>query len=283
MQGNGNFQEKIPKYLVQPPICPSLIPKEERGEVLLQQWTKRYGKNNDFIPNIHFITYANEKFKESKERIKIEAGEFWKFSSIFAFGPSDLASHVHSFFKELFYRNKGAGYWIWKFFIIRETLENVEFGDFVLYLDAGSTINKKGRKRFFEYLKMLNMSKSGILSIAENNLERSLTSGRILETFDILENESFLDSKQYWAGMLLIQKRENVINLFDSILRIVHWDMWILSDRYRNYKSANGFRGNRHDQSLLSVARKCHGSVVVDDDIDHKNAKNPFWATRIRV
>lgn len=283
---NGHIKNKkaelVPKITLPAKLCLSTSPIEENGSMLLRRYRFDIKKALDSKPVVHFLTYGDKNFEQSKSRIGEEAKNFWKFDSISILGPGDISIHVRSFFKALINRKKGGGYWIWKIFMIREALEKSKRGDFVLYIDAGCTINLEGKRRFLEYLFMTNVSKSGILSIAEPYLERKYTSGRIFETFGVLNNKNFLNANHYWAGMILVQKRRKTIRLFDNVIRLLHWDPWLISDAYRDYKNPFGFEGNRHDQSLLSVARKCQGSVVVEDAVKEKPKNVPIWATRIR-
>jgi hypothetical protein len=49
------------------------------------------------------------------------------------------------------------------------------------------------------------------------------------------------------------------------------------------------FKENRHEQSLFSLLRKIHGSVIIDGDESWmqpfgkgESLKYPFWASRIK-
>ena len=49
------------------------------------------------------------------------------------------------------------------------------------------------------------------------------------------------------------------------------------------------FKENRHEQSLFSLLRKMHGSIVLDGDESfivpfggQESMKYPFWASRIK-
>ena len=56
----------------------------------------------------------------------------------------------------------------------------------------------------------------------------------------------------------------------------------------RNNNQKEFFRDNRHDQSILSVSRKIHGSLVLPEETwfesfgCENSLKYPFWATRDR-
>lgn len=271
-----------PAFTRGPPFCPTKGPIVEDGNALIREKPNHAEHENVSRARVHFLSYGNRKFAKSKRRILKQAHLMNRFASISILGPSNLPWHVSTFFRGIFQRPKGGGYWIWKLFIVREALEKAKWGDFIFYADAGCTLNVNASARFDQYLLMLLRSKSGILSIAEEFPERKYVSGRILETFGVLQNKRFLNDRHYWAGALLMQKRESAIRLFDLALRLIHIDKWLITDGYRKYKSSSGFEGNRHDQSILSVARKCMGSVVIYDAVKGNQSDVPIWATRIR-
>ena len=47
---------------------------------------------------------------------------------------------------------RGYGYWSWKPFIISKTLEKIDEGDILLYIDIGCELRSDGTQRFIEYL-----------------------------------------------------------------------------------------------------------------------------------
>lgn len=178
---------------------------------------------------------------------------------------------------------RGGGYWVWKAYLILRDLNAAKDGDFLVYVDAGSTISIEGRKRFDEYILMLHRSKSGFLSIYRNGLpEQKWCSGRILEAFNLTNANDFLGSTQYVSGFLVMRKQPSVVKLFRDVVQMMFDDIWIITDAYGNYRSKPRFKENRHDQSLLSLARKCTGSIPVPDYVTIGNKPVPFKATRIK-
>ena len=63
---------------------------------------------------IHFISYGNDRFKKSKERIKQEAIDFGEFDSVEVFGPEDLDEDFRKEYSDVLSVQRGGGYWIWK-------------------------------------------------------------------------------------------------------------------------------------------------------------------------
>ena len=66
----------------------------------------------------------------------------------------------------------------------------------------------------------------------------------------------------------------------------------MFTDHYNSNNSVqhSEFKENRHEQSLFSLLRKIHGSVVIDGDESWmqpfgkgESLKYPFWATRSKT
>ena len=76
-----------------------------------------------------------------------------------------------------------------------------------------------------------------------------------------------------------------MIKLNDLWLKTVYDNKLIFTDIY-NKKQERYFRDNRHEQSIFSVIRKMHKTIVLHDETyfenfgNEKSLKYPFWATR---
>lgn len=181
---------------------------------------------------------------------------------------------------------RGGGYWIWKFDIILNKLKNINDGEFLIYVDSGCSINANGTKRLQEYIEMIKNNKYKIISFQTTHKENIWTTKEIFKSFDIPENDLIKTTYQYIATIMIMQKCNDVINIFKNCLDKIKKDPLIITDYYSNQNKY--FRDNRHDQSILSIARKIYGSIVIPDEIYSSDfnsetmQKIPFLATRKR-
>ena len=244
---------------------------------------------------IHLISYANHRYKKSSIIFKKEAQDFGVFDSITIYGPECLDKKFYSKNKFLLKKSRGGGYWLWKPYIIKKKLEEINEGDYLIYLDCGCTINKDGIDRFNQYLDMLNNSEYGIISFQFQKEgwrpEKYWTISQIFNYFKI-KDDNILNSGQIIGGILILQKKQHskkIINLWYDIINV---DYRFFSDSYNKKNQKKYFIENRHDQSVLTVIRKIHGSIVLSDETQFldtdksflkdstKRKKYPFWATR---
>lgn len=90
------------------------------------------------------ISYGDQKFKRSLSLLKKEAKAVGLFDKILTYGPKDLPLYIKC--SPLFASKRGGGYWIWKPYIIKHTLEKCQEGDIVYYIDAGCTLNPNSKE-----------------------------------------------------------------------------------------------------------------------------------------
>lgn len=237
---------------------------------------------------IHFITYANHRYERSRQRIIEEAKNFGVFETTTGFTPNDLSDEFKNKFKNILCLSRGAGYWIWKYDIIMRKLNEINEGDYIVYADAGCTINKNGIDRFFEYIDMLDKSSYGILSFQMGGLlEKWYTVKEIFDYFDIGQDHTIRNSGQFVGGILIIKKNDHSRLIFNKFYELLCNNINLITDSYNSFNQSSYFRDNRHDQSALSVIRKIHGSVVIPDETWFGNfacngaRKIPILATRL--
>ena len=236
---------------------------------------------------LHLISFGDKKYIKAKHRIYNEAFNTHWFYSIKCYGLEDLSISFRNEFKSILSMKRGGGYWIWKFDIILNKLEEINDGEFLIYIDSGCTVNANGTKRLEEYVEMIKNSKSKIISFQMGHKENVWTTKQIFHSFGIPENDPIETSGQYIATIIIMQKCEAVINIFNDCLDKIRKNPLIITDHY-NKNQRQCFKDNRHDQSILSVARKIHGSIVIPDETYILNfnsetmQKIPFLATRKR-
>lgn len=235
--------------------------------------------------NVHFISYGNEKFKESRERIEKEAKDTGWFSNVKIYTPENIGNSFVKEHAEFLNNNaRGGGYWIWKPYIIREQLKIMNQGDFLVYLDSGSTINNQGKTRLNYYLNVLNDSKSGVLGFQMNYIEKCWTKMDLAKYLGIMNNSSIMDSGQVMATAIIFQKNAKSIELVEKWYELTKVQNYhLLDDSPSILANDKCFEEHRHDQSIFSLLiKKLEGSLLTDE-VQFFSNSYPFRATRKRI
>jgi hypothetical protein len=182
---------------------------------------------------------------------------------------------------------KGYGYWLWKSYLTKKTLSEMNNDDILVYADSGCVINPNGINKLFEYFNTINNSKYGILSFKTPHLEKIWSKMDIFDYYDVRKSE-FLDSGQLVGGIFIIRRCEHTINIVNK------WyegccNYHLIDDSQSNITNDESFIENRHDQSIFSIIRKKYGTEMTetdetyfDPDWNTSGYDFPFWAKRLR-
>ncbi len=238
---------------------------------------------------IHLISYGNHTFSKAIKRIQKEATSVDWFDSIKLYSPNDLDASFSSQFHQILKLKRIAGYGIWRPYIIYERLQEIEDGDILIYIDAGCTINTKGKERLLEYVRMIEEHDGmSMLSFQMTFPEKHWTTKEIFDYFHVSLDDSIANSGQFMDTVLIMKKTPSVIECIQRWKNIIYDNPLLFTDHYNKHQ-ARYFRDNRHEQSIFSVLRKCYETVIIPDETyfkPHWNSEKalsvPFWATRKR-
>jgi len=235
---------------------------------------------------LYFISYGDNNYTNSKMRISNEAQNLG-FDNIKIYGPEDLSDDFVKKTSPYISHSRGAGYWIWKSFILKNTLESMNDGDICLYADAGCHLNFHGKKRMHEYFEMIKNHESGILSFEITGLTEGMyTNEKVFEYFGVEKDSPYRSTSQLVGGVLFIHKCEMSMRIINEYYEMAQGHPDLFSDLYNDYNRQPEFRDHRHDQSILGYIRKKYGTVVIKDETYAEDfrtlADKPVIAARIR-
>lgn len=171
---------------------------------------------------------------------------------IIVFHKEEIDSEFRNKNSRILNERRGGGYWLWKPYIINETLKRINNGDLLFYLDSKYFFMEN-----FTELYAKHMEKKDILLWKNKPNEpiwkmRNWCKMSVLEKFGLRDrvfNEDLADS---WGGAVFLRKSDFSVKFIDEWLQIccVYDD---ITDTRSNIPNSSEFREHRHDQSLLSV------------------------------
>lgn len=236
---------------------------------------------------IHLITYADKNFEKARHRICKEAENTGWFDSVKGYTPNNLSNDFKNRYEDILKMKRGGGYWIWKYDIINQRLNEINDNDVLIYLDAGCTINKKGKNRFYKYINMLT-DKQPIISFQMLHLEYKYTTKEIFEYFNISNDTNITNTGQILNTCLIMKKNNKLLDLINMWGKALDDNPLLFTDYYNKNQNPE-FIDNRHEQSIFSVIRKMNNPLLLTDEtwftpFGNKQSLNyPFWATRKRT
>lgn len=256
-------------------------------------------ENDHKIPsssNIKFITFGgptvnyHKRVNEiCKQALLIES----LFSEVKGFTDLDLKADTsfwqkHGQFIES--NPRGYGYWLWKPYLIKKTIETMNDDEILIYADSGCYLNLNALsvKRLFEYVQIVKESPTGILAFQMEHLpEYKYTKRETAETILKTENlTTVMSSGQCMATVVILRKTVH------SLAFVNEWfnysEIYDLINDSKSRPEHVGFIDHRHDQSIYSLLLKTRGAYLIrDETYFHPNWKQtganfPIWAVRNR-
>jgi hypothetical protein len=203
------------------------------------------------------VSFANAKYLKSINILEKSSLEIGGSDLFFKYIFEELGNT--DFFKKnqfILSRPRGAGYWIWKPFIILDAFSKLEEGDIVLYSDAG--------------LKVID-NLNNLYNVAQNNRNHGKVlfklpavgvSAHIAKTWT--KRDCFVlmnaDESKYWNASMtngavsLWEKNNNNIEFLKEWQRYLR-DPRIVTDDINLCGKPNflEFKDHRHDQSVLTI------------------------------
>jgi len=203
------------------------------------------------------VIYSNDPFRNRAERLRNTANLF--FEKVFHYTDKDLQKT--EFFEEnkhILTQDRGAGYCLWKPYILLETIKECSASDKILYLDCADVFNP------FE----IHNAMDRCLCDTDLHLTYGGRSAKEFTRRDCFfymdcDSEQYHNSVQIEAGVIVFKSTEYVKTIFSEWLSFCK-DERILTDMPNTCGKDNfpEFVDNRYDQSVLSLLSVKHGIKV---------------------
>lgn len=218
---------------------------------------------------IFFLTFGGptQNYHEAVERLCKQAKKFEIFDEIIGLTEKDLQNDNEFWSKHKDFINsnsRGYGYWIWKPFIIKKTLEKMNDNDILLFLDCGCELNYLAKNKFLEYLELVKTKK--IMGTKPSSSDYDYTKMDLIKFMNMEKNIEELKKKQMQSGVVLMLKCDDIVNLYNENYDICSNNYNLIDDSSSIEKNFDEFKENRHDQSVLSLLVKKYNLINYDLD-----------------
>lgn len=212
--------------------------------------------------NWHLVSFANDKFKEKQKFLhRIHQENFWHHSY------TREMLETTEFYKEnqsILDEEVGAGWWVWKPYIILDTLKNANDGDLIVYSDCGDMFSP-GLQPYAEGM----ISEDDIcLLLFGGNKNKTYTKRDCFILMDC-DEEDYWESNQLEAGFMIWKVCDESKRVVEEWLnycldpRIIKNDASVLGEEFVEFKE------HRNDQSVLTNIAVREGLTVAG--VDYRN------------
>lgn len=210
------------------------------------------------------LTLGDESnYRFQRHRLAREARESGWFDRVDALTQDDIAGFLDERRDFVDQNPSGMGLWAWKPHIILSALSEMEDGDMLVYLDAGSFLLPHRADRLEEYSEMLASAILPVMVFSIHTPEVALQKRSALRALGLEDDLGFLGSGQVEGGALVAIAGPASRGFAAEWLRLCTRDNHSLLTNQDDLPQLDGFMEHRNDQSLLSALAKLRGAVIL--------------------
>ena len=203
---------------------------------------------------IYHLTYANSEMTKSAMLAQKSALKHGCNFSVFM-NEKSISAEFYNLNKPILTQSRGAGYWLWKPYVINKMLNRINENDYLVYTDAGV--------EFVNNINILINKMDQDVFLFGNNYPhvewcKSDVMGALLPNW---EYEIKKDKRQVQASVLIIK------NTYGARLFIAEWLKYCQIDHFiddsHSYKiNYTYFAEHRHDQAILTCLAYKYGIIL---------------------
>ncbi len=223
------------------------------------------------------INYADHKYRRAQHFNSQTAIDKGKADEIIEYTPKDIDPAFFNKNKVILKSRRGNGYWLWKPYIIKRSLEKMQYGDYLCYLDSGAYyINQISL-----LARQMEKDNQEIMSFELPFLEKKYTKRDVFLCMDC-DTETYTDTNQRMATMILLKKTQNVEAFVEEWLDYGQRED-IITDAQNHLGKGNykEFIENRHDQSIFSLLCKKYEVPAYRDPSQYGRFARLFWNRKL--
>jgi hypothetical protein len=202
-----------------------------------------------------FITFGSHaNYIEAGQRLINQAKKLNIFSESFLYTAKYLRNDSYFWNKhgDFITNNKrGYGYWLWKPYIIRQSMNKMANGDILLYLDGGCEIDVNEKIYLLDCIEIVKQDKIvGTFTCVEKDYNKM----DLILKMD-MQNDKYLNTAQRQAGAVLYlvcDETRSLINEWYDLMCVYH----NIDDTPSIAPNLPCFKEHRHDQSVFSLLTK---------------------------
>lgn len=211
----------------------------------------------------HLVNYSDKSHHNAQKENSNSALTIGGFDNVFSFNLQDLGEKFISENNHIMSQTRGAGYWMWKPFVIKKALEMIDDNDILMYSDSGISFIKN----IDEIVDIMDTTEEKLLlfELEDIHPNKRWTKRDCFVLMD-LDKEEYLNQNQLLASYILMRKNDFVLNFINEWLTYAK-DYRIITDSPNECGLDNyvEFVDHRHDQSILSLLGRKYNIKNIPD------------------
>ncbi len=225
------------------------------------------------------INYSDWKYKKAQKFNSITATQKGKVDKVISYSPKNIDTEFRKKNASILSQDRGNGFWLWKPYIIKKTLDSLQQNDYLIYLDSGAFYMNN-----VQYLiKVMEKEKQDIMAFELPFKERHYSKRDVFICMGC-DEPRYTDTNQRMATMIIIKKTNRAQCFTNEWLQFAQMEDIITDAKNHMGKyNYNGFVDNRHDQSVFSILSKKYKIKAFRDPSQYGRFPKLFWSRKIEV
>ena len=200
----------------------------------------------------YFLIYVDGTHNDYIGRLVESVKQYGPEFEIVLFNKQDISEEFMTKHKSIFELSRGGGYWLWKPYIINETLKRINDDDIIFYLDSKYYFIAHFKDLYENYMK-----ENDIMAWKNKPNEliwymKNWCKMDVIVKYDMYQKVFDAHAEDCWGGALIVKKNATTVKYIQEWL-----DMCCIYENITDSPSILPndpvFREHRHDQSLLSI------------------------------
>ena len=208
------------------------------------------------------INYAQNIWYNAQKLNSSTGIKYGGFSHVYQHSLDDIDPGYVEEHQHILSQQRGAGYWLWKPYIIYKNLIELRDDDVLLYCDSGARFEKSFDNYMFD---LCRDDEKGMILFKDTHMQRTYTKRDCFVYMDCDQPE-YHDNSQLIASYQLMRKTDFTMSFYAELLQ---WseDERILTDipNTSGHDNLPEFIDHRHEQSILTnMQQRDNITTVVD-------------------
>lgn len=206
-----------------------------------------------------FLTYDDDSHGKYRDMLLASVAKYGSQFERRVFHKSELNPIFVEQQKAILSLPRGGGYWLWKPYIIQQTLDTMADGDILFYLDSRNVFLCD----FTELYAPVLTGDTDILVWKNKPNEttwymRNWCKMDVIQKYGVYSQVFEQNAPDCWAGAIVLRKTAATVAMIDEWLRMCTCAEDITDSPSHLFPNSTEFHEHRHDQSLLSIVLLKH-------------------------
>jgi hypothetical protein len=198
---------------------------------------------------ITLVNFANNEYTNTRQVQKGTALALGDIYNIIEYSFDDVDCVFKERNNKILAHQKGAGYWIWKPYVILKALMTLNNDDILVYCDSTCAFVSSIRP----YINVL--KGSFMMFELAGHVETTFTKSDVFKRLNCLEKKEITSTSQLNASHSIWKNNKDSINFLKEWLALCE-DYQLITDEPSVEPNFSDFHDHRHDQSIMSCLAK---------------------------